>query len=126
MSNHPTCEYVSNYLAPTNIQTKNKDYYEVERIINNYLRVRPSIHHTYDDNFNSWVCTQIYDGDEDYGNERMDCISIFLDNKTREHVVEVRRLKGNCLNECLRTVGFHPIYNNLIDLFAESEHHTHT
>jgi hypothetical protein len=119
MSNNPTCEIVPSYLALTNIQTNNKDYYDVEKIIQDYLKVRPNIFVTYDTDFHSWQCRQKYDDDYyDHVDERVDKISKYWDDKTEEHIVEVRRLKGDTLFHCSKTSGFHPIYTELWDIFT--------
>jgi hypothetical protein len=120
MSNNPTCEIVPSYLALTNIKTSNKDYYEVKKIIQDYLKVRPNIVVTYDTDFDSWQCHQKYDDEYyDHGDERVDGISIYWDNTSEQHIVEVRRLKGDTMFHCSKTVGFHPVYTELLDLFTK-------
>jgi hypothetical protein len=113
MSNHPTCEYVPGYLALTNIKTGLRDYYEVEKKIKDYLN-GTSIQYIHDDNLCAFTCTQIYD-DQD---ERIDNITIFWDNETEQHIVEVRKLKGDTMFHCALSGRFYKIYPNLELIFA--------
>ncbi len=114
MSNNPVCEFVPGYVALTNFKTGIRDYYEVDRIINNYLNGK-SIQTIHDADWCLFTCTQIYDG----GDERMDSISIFWDKDTEEHVVEVRRIKGDTLFHCSLSSNFHKIYDELSELFSQ-------
>lgn len=112
MSNNPNCECVPGYVALTHFKTGIQDYYEVERKIQDYLN-NTSIQFIHDDDWCLFTCTQIYDG----GDERMDSISIFWDEKTEQHVVEVRRIKGDTLFHCCQSGKIHKIYDELLDLF---------
>lgn len=112
MSNNPECECVPGYVALTNFKTGIQDYYEVERKIQDYLN-NTSIQYIHDPEWCLFTCTQIYDS----GDERIDSISIFWDPKTGQHVVEVRRIKGDNLFYCSRSGNFHKIYDELLDLF---------
>jgi hypothetical protein len=116
MSNNPTCEFVPGYVALTNFKTGIRDYYEVERKIQDYLN-GTSIQYIHDADWCLFTCTQIYDG----GDERMDSISIFWDEKTEQHVVEVRRIKGDTLFHCSQSGKIHKIYDELFDLFSEQQ-----
>lgn len=114
MSNNPVCDVVPSYMSMTNIKTGIQDYYEIERIINNYLN-ESSIQFFYDDDFCLYTCTQIYDR----GDERIDSISIFWDDETNQHVVEVRRIRGDTLFHCSLSSKIHKIYNELEELFTQ-------
>jgi hypothetical protein len=116
MSNNPTCEFVPSFVALTNFKTGIRDYYEVERIVNNYLN-GTSIQYIHDADYCLFTCTQIYDA----GEERIDSISIFWDVETEEHVLEVRRLKGDNLFHCSLSSNFHKIYDELSELFSQQK-----
>lgn len=112
MSNNPLCELVPFYLALTFISTGISDYYKIEQVINSYI-LETNISATYDAESCSFTCTQLYDGD----NERIDVITIFWNETTAEHIVEVRRLRGDTLFHCSLSRNIHRIYNELEELF---------
>jgi hypothetical protein len=116
MSNNPTCEFVPGYVALTHFKTGIRDYYEVERKIGEYLH-NTNIQYIHDADYCLFTCTQIYDG----GDERMDSISIFWDSESQEHVIEVRRIKGDTLFHCSLSNSIHKIYNELHDLFSQQK-----
>lgn len=114
MSNNPACDVVPGYMALTNIKTGIQDYYEVENSIKAYLNER-NIQFFHDDDFCLFTCTQIYD----QGDERIDSISIFWDDETKEHVVEVRKIRGDTLFHCNLSASIHKIFNDLSELFTQ-------
>ena len=114
MSNNHLCEFVPDYISLTNFKTGMKDFYEVEEKIKNYL-IKMCINYTYDNSICSFNCVQTYDN----GDERIDSITIYWDEKTEEHVIETRRLKGDIFFHCSQTLSFINIYNELKLLFSE-------
>jgi hypothetical protein len=114
MSNNPMCEIIPGYLALTNIKTGDADYYKIEDTITTYL-TEAGIQFDYDSDLCSFICKQLYDYDE----ERIDSVTIFWDDKTQGHVVEVRRLKGDAMFHCTLSNGFRKIYNELQNIFQE-------
>ena len=114
MSNNPVCEFVSEYISFTNFNTGSSDFYFIQDTIRNYLN-QMRINYTYDDSFCSFECVQTYD----IGDIRIDSITIYWDEKTEEHVIETRRLKGDTFFHCSRTLSFINIYNELKLLFSE-------
>ena len=113
MSNNPICEFAPGYLALTNIKTGVADYYKIEETIHTYL-MEAGIQFVFDPELCSFTCTQLYD----YGTEeRIDGVTIFWDDKTQGHVVEVRRLKGDAMFHCTLSNGFRKIYNELQNIF---------
>lgn len=113
MSNNLLCEDSPLYMAITHFKTGIKDFYEVERKIQDYLNVN-NISFIYDEEWCLFRCTQIYDGCE----ERIDNISIFWDPETKQHDVEVRRIKGENIFHCSLSGKFHKIYNELGHIFS--------
>ena len=116
MSNNNYCEIVPGYVSPTNFKTGIRDYYEVEKMVIEYLK-QTTIQYIHDQEWCLFTCTQTYDN----GDERLDSISIFWDEETEEHVVEVRRIKGDTLFHCALSGKIHKIYNELHDVFAEQK-----
>lgn len=116
MSTNPNCECVPGYVALTNFKTGIQDYYEVDRKIQDYLN-GIGIQYTPDPDWCSFTCTQMCD-DED---ERIDSVTIFWEPKTEQHVVEVRRLKGDTWFHCSQSGKIHVIYKELLDLFLEQK-----
>lgn len=116
MSNNPSCEFVPSYIALTHFNSVIQDYYEVERIITNYLNTK-NIQYIYDAEWCIFTCTQIYD----VCDERIDNISIYWDDNSKQHIVEVRRIKGDTLFHCSLSDNFHKIFEALNDLFSQQK-----
>lgn len=121
MSNNPVCEFVPSYLALTNIKTGIADYYKIEEIIYSYLKQK-RIQFSFDSDFCAFRCVQIYDIDD----KRIDGVTIYWDDETKQHVVEVRRLRGDTTFHCSLTIGFHNIYNELEELFKKLDRESQT
>ena len=114
MSNNPICEFVPSYISRTNFKTGIKDFYVIEEKIKSYLN-NVGINYKYTDSFCSFECIQTYDD----GDERIDTITIFWDEKSEEHVVETRRLKGDTFFHCTKTLDFVSFFKNLINYFQK-------
>lgn len=116
MSNNPVCETIPNNISATYFKTGIKNFFVVEEKIKSYLS-NVGINYTYDESFCSFKCIQTYDD----GDERIDCITIFWNNITEEHVVESRRLKGDTFFHCTKNLGYHNIFKELVKLFLNNK-----
>ena len=122
MSNNPICEIIPGYLALTNIKTGVADYYKIEETITTYL-TEAGIQFDYENELCSYICKQLYD---DGSEERIDSVTIFWDDETQGHVVEVRRLKGDAVFHCTLSNGFSKIYNELQSVFQQQNQEPQT
>lgn len=114
MSNYHHCEPCPFYMALSHVRTRETDYYVVYHRISACL-LHYRVPYEYDATTCSFECTQMYDD----GQERVDCITIFWDDVTKEHVVEVRRLKGDTLIHCeYSNKHIRRIFDDMIVLFS--------
>lgn len=107
------CDSVPSYLALTHFYANNQDFYSIVTTINDYLRERPSIAATFDASSNSFECVQVYDN----GDERVDSINIYWDEDRSDHVIEVRRLRGDTLFHCSTTSSIYKIFIDLESVY---------